>query len=95
MKKNEYVTDEFINAITNEVSKLIAVDERISVKKAMTLFKNSKVYEYLCNPPEPFYEEDPQYFYEMYNNLKNKGIMADNNDIYLKKNKQLYSLDVH
>lgn len=95
MKKNKYVTQEFISAITKEAAKLIAANEHQSVDDAKKLFMASKVYDYLCNPPEPFYEEDPEYFYEMYENLKNKGIMLDNNELYLKENPQLYSLDVH
>lgn len=39
-----------------------------------------------------FYEEDPQYFYEMYENLEHKGIMVDNNQLYLMQNPQLYKL---
>ena len=38
------------------------------------------------------YEEDPQYFYEMYENLEHKGIMVDNNQLYLMQNPQLYKL---
>ena len=48
--------------------------------------------EYLCHPPVPFYEEGPEDFYEMYVNLKTKGLMIDNTQLYLKNNPQLYSL---
>ena len=85
MKKNKYVTESFINAITKEVSILIAANDHMSTEKA-------KIYNFLCFPPDYFYEEDPQYFYEMYENLEHKGIMVDNNQLYLMQNPQLYKL---
>lgn len=44
------------------------------------------------HPHVPFYEEGPEDFYEMYVNLKTKGLMIDNTQLYLKNNPQLYSL---
>lgn len=92
MKKNKYITESFINAITKEVSILIAANDHMSIEKAENLFKESKVYNFLCFPPDYFYEEDPQYFYEMYENLEHKGLMVDNNQLYLMQNPQLYKL---
>lgn len=91
----EMSSREFAASIITEVAKLIAVDERISVEQAKKEFKNSKVYNYLCDPSQPFYEEDPQDFFEMYKNLKNQGLMLDNTDLYLKNHPELYSLDVN
>lgn len=48
MKKNKYVTESFINAITKEVSILIAANDHMSIEKAENLFKESKVYNFLC-----------------------------------------------
>ena len=39
MKKNKYVTESFINAITKEVSILIAANDHMSIEKAEILFK--------------------------------------------------------
>lgn len=92
MKKSRFVSQEFIDAITNETSKLIAAADHVSVEEAIKLFKNSKVFEYLYTSPEPFYEEDPQYFYELFENCrKGKGLL-DNTDLYLKKHPELYSM---
>lgn len=94
MKVNKFSSVDFVVAITAETSKLIAANDHISVKAAKEAFEKSKVFDYLCNPPDYFYEEDPQYFFEMYENLKNEGIMLDNTDLYLKNHPELYSLDV-
>lgn len=75
MKINKFSSKDFMLAITDEVSKLIAANDHVSVEKAKKLFENSKVFNYLCKPPDDFYEEDPQHFFEMYENLKTKGIM--------------------
>lgn len=95
MKVNKFSSKEFVVAITAEASKLIAANDHISVEDAKKSFEASKVYDYLCNPSDYFYEEDPQYFFEMYENLKNKGIMLDNTDLYLKNYPELYSVDVN
>ena len=63
MKTNKYVSQEFVLAITDEVSKLIAANEYISIKDAKQLFEESRVFNYLGNPPTPFYEEDSDYFF--------------------------------
>ena len=76
MKKNKYVTESFINAITKEVSILIAANDHMSIEKAENLFKESKVYNFLCFPPDYFYEEDPQYFYEIFNHHKSNSILS-------------------
>lgn len=94
MKEDKIISDEFVVAVTAEVAKLIAVDEHISVDQARSEFKNSKVYNYLCDSSQPFYEEDPQDFFEMYENLKNKEVMLNNTDLYLKNHPELYSLSV-
>ena len=41
MKKNKYVTESFINAITKEVSILIAANDHMSTEKAKNLFKKT------------------------------------------------------
>ena len=92
MKQIDNNEQEYIVGITDVVSKLIAGNEHISVEEAKKRFKDSKVYEYLCHPPVPFCEEGPEDFYEMYVNLKTKGLMIDNTQLYLKNNPQLYSL---
>lgn len=94
MKTNKNVTEEFVRAITKETSKLIAAHEHLTVKDAKAEFKKSKVYDYLCQPPVPFYEEDPEYFYEMYENLKHNGEMLDDMDLFLKQNHKLYTTSI-
>lgn len=42
MKKNKYVTESFINAITKEVSILIAANDHMSTEKAKIYLKNQK-----------------------------------------------------
>ena len=44
MKKNKYVTESFINAITKEVSILIAANDHMSTEKAKNLFNKHRFY---------------------------------------------------
>lgn len=92
MEINENVTKSFVLAITDKVSKKIAIYDRISIEQAKSNFINSKVYEYLCNPQVSFIEEGPDYFFELYENLKNEGVMVDNTTLYLKQHPELYTI---
>lgn len=63
----------FVKAITAEVSKMIANKYHMSVEQAMKDFKNTKTYNFLAYSDDPFVEDDPDDFFELYRNEKNMG----------------------
>lgn len=71
----------FIKGITQEVSKMIAKEDHISFKEAKNTFQNSRTYNYLAYSNEPFVEEDPEDFFEMFLNDRKYGILANNFDL--------------
>ena len=63
----------------------------MSTEKAKIYLKKKSIIFYVFHRTI-FYEEDPQYFYEMYENLEHKGIMVDNNQLYLMQKSSIYKL---
>lgn len=70
----------FINGITNEVSKQIAKKDKISFDQAQEEFKQSRTFNYLAYSDEPFTEEGPDDFFEMFLNDRKFGVLANNFD---------------
>lgn len=63
----------YIKLITQEVIKLIAKSENIGLESAHDKFVNSRTYNYLVYSKEPFTDEGPEDFFEMYENDRKYG----------------------
>jgi hypothetical protein len=63
--------DDFVKGITRKVSKIIAKKYNYSIKEAVTLFKNTKTYNFLAYSDDPFIEDGSEDFFELYVNEKN------------------------
>lgn len=87
--KNEDLQEmrkEYIQDITLEVSKMIAKSSKLSLEEAKKAFINSRTYNFLAYSDDPFVEEGPEDFYEMFKN----GRMVTDIQIYLEKHPELY-----
>ena len=91
--KNEDLQEmrkEYIQDITLEVSKMIAKSSKLSLEEAKKAFINSRTYNFLAYSDDPFVEEGPEDFYEMFKNDRKYGRMVTDNQIYLEKHPELY-----
>ena len=61
----------FIREITYEVVKMIAMTSNISLKEAKKEFTGSRTYNFLSYSDDPFVEEGPEDFFEMFNTKRN------------------------
>lgn len=91
MNSDEKERQGFINAITKEVVKMIAKDEKISISDAEKEFKDSKTYRFLAYSDDPFVEEDPYDFFDWFKNEKKYGRIVSSTDLYLERHPELYS----
>ncbi|AEA32926.1 hypothetical protein LA2_10984 (plasmid) [Lactobacillus amylovorus GRL 1112] len=80
----------FIKEITYEVVKMIAVNFNISLKEAKKEFTESRTYNFLSYSDDPFVEEGPEDFFEMFNNEKKYGRMITDTQLYLEQHPELY-----
>lgn len=91
--KNEDLQEmrkEYIQDITLEVSKMIAKSSKLSLEEAKKAFINSRTYNFLAYSDDPFVEEGPVDFYEMFKNDRKYGRMVTDIQIYLEKHPELY-----
>lgn len=80
----------FITEITDEVAKMIAKTDNSSVKEAKNKFTHSRTYGFLAFSNDPFVEEGPEDFFEMYQNDLKYGRMITNTQLYLERHPKLY-----
>ena len=80
----------FIKEITYEVVKMIATNSNISLKEAKKDFTKSRTYNFLSYSDDPFVEEGPEDFFEMFNNEKKYGRMITDTQLYLEQHPELY-----
>ena len=80
----------FIREITYEVVKMIATNSNISLKEAKKEFTKSRTYNFLSYSDDPFVEEGPEDFFEMFQNEKKYGRMITDTQLYLEQNPELY-----
>lgn len=73
MRSLETRKEGFVKRVTEEVVKLISKNEKISLKQALSDFRKSRTFNYLVYSNEPFTEEGPDDFFEMYENDKKYG----------------------
>jgi predicted proteasome-type protease len=83
--------DDFVKGITRKVSKMITKKYNCSLKEAVALFKNTKTYNFLAYSDDPFIEDGPEDFFELYVNEKKYGRMITNQQIRLEKKKGIFS----
>ena len=80
----------FIRDITYEVVKMIATNSNISLKEAKKEFTKSRTYNFLSYSDDPFVEEGPEDFFEMFQNEKKYGRMITDTQLYLEQHPELY-----
>lgn len=80
----------YIQDITLEVSKMIANSSHISIKEAKKKFIGSRTYRFLAYSDDPFVEEGPEDFFEMFNNDQKYGRMVTDIQLYLERHPELY-----
>ena len=80
----------FIREITYEVVKMIATNSNISLKEAKKEFTKSRTYNFLSYSDDPFVEDGPKDFFEMYQNEKKYGRMITDTQLYLENHPELY-----
>lgn len=80
----------FIREITYEVVKMIATNSNISLKEAKKEFTKSRTYNFLSYSDDPFVEDGPEDFFEMYQNEKKYGRMITDTQLYLENHPELY-----
>ena len=80
----------FIREITYEVVKMIATNSNISLKEAKKDFTKSRTYNFLSYSDDPFVEEGPEDFFEMFKNEKKYGRMITDTQLYLEQHPELY-----
>lgn len=80
----------FIREITYEVVKMIATNSNISLKEAKKKFTKSRTYNFLSYSDDPFVEEGPEDFFEMFQNEKKYGRMITDTQLYLEQHPELY-----
>ena len=90
MENMQEVRLSFIKEITYEVVKMIAVNFNISLKEAKKEFTESRTYNFLSYSDDPFVEEGPEDFFEMFNNEKKYGRMITDTQLYLEQHPELY-----
>lgn len=83
----------FIREITYEVVKMIATNSNISLKEAKKEFTKSRTYNFLSYSDDPFVEEGPEDFFEMFQNERKYGRMVTDIQLYLEKHPELYEKD--
>ena len=80
----------FIREITYEVVKMIATNSNISLKEAKKEFTKSRTYNFLSYSDDPFVEEGPEDFFEMFQNEKKYGRMITDTQLYSEQHPELY-----
>lgn len=86
MKLNDEELDErFVTEISMIIEREIAKEKKISLAKAKEDFESSKTYSYLCSD-DPFIEESPEYFLDLYRNELKYGKMISSDTLYFKQN---------
>ena len=80
----------FIREITYEVVKMIATNSNISLNEAKKEFTKSRTYNFLSYSDDPFVEEGPEDFFEMFQNEKKYGRMITDTQLYLEQHPELY-----
>ena len=63
---------------------------KLSLEEAKKAFINSRTYNFLAYSDDPFVEEGPEDFYEMFKNDRKYGRMVTDIQIYLEKHPELY-----
>src|SRR5699024_12494963 len=85
MKDMQEERASFVNEITFEVAKMIAQASKVSLKEAKNEFKRSRTYNFLAYSDDPFVEDGPEDFFEMFQNERKYGRMVTDTQIYLEK----------
>ena len=80
----------FIKEITYAVAKMIAMTYKLSLKEAKNEFMNTRTYNFLAYSDDPFVEDGPEDFFEMYQNEKKYGRMITDTQLYLEYHPELY-----
>lgn len=80
----------FINGITENVVRMIAKDECISLAQATKDFENSRTYNFLTCSDDPFVEDGPEDFYDLYKNEKKYHRLVSSTQLYLEKHPEMY-----
>ena len=83
----------FIKGITSEVAKMIAKTSKLPLDEAKKEFKKSRTYNFLAYSNDPFIEEGPEDFFEMFQNERKYGRMVTDIQLYLEKHPELYEKD--
>lgn len=93
MKDMQEERASFVNEITFEVAKMIAQASKVSLKEAKNEFKRSRTYNFLAYSDDPFVEDGPEDFFEMFQNERKYGRMVTDTQIYLEKHPEFYVKD--
>lgn len=80
----------FVKEITYAVAKMIAMTSNISLREAKKEFTESRTYDFLAYSDDPFVEDGPEDFFEMYQNEKKYGRMITDTQLYLEQHPELY-----
>lgn len=81
----------YIKDITTEVVGKIEQTYGVTKKEAIQLFKNTKTYRFLAFSDDPFVEDGPDDFFELYQNEKRYGRMVTNEQLRLEKAEQNFN----
>ncbi|MCI1289991.1 MAG: hypothetical protein LKG31_00120 [Lactobacillus sp.] len=79
----------YIDDVTTETAKLIAKEERITLKQAKRKFIESPVNSYLHVNIDEFLSEGPDFFLDIYNNYKKYGRVASSESLYSEQHPEL------
>lgn len=74
----------FVTEISMIIEREIAKEKQISLVKAKENFESSKTYSYLCSD-DPFIEEGPEYFLDLYHNEQKYGKMVSSATLYFQQ----------
>ena len=80
----------FVKEITYAVAKMIAMTSNISLREAKKAFTESRTYDFSAYSDDPFVEDGPEDFFEMYQNEKKYGRMITDTQLYLEQHPELY-----
>ena len=69
---------------------MIAMTSNISLREAKKKFTESRTYNFLSYSDDPFVEEGPEDFFEMFKNEKKYGRMITDTQLYLEQHPELY-----
>lgn len=81
---NEELDKRFVTEISAIIEHRVAKEEGKPLEKVKEDFESSKTYSYLCSN-DPFVEEGPEYFLDLYHNERKYGKMISSATLYFQQ----------